>query len=107
MTYGFRNVFASLFVFLAVIAFPYATHADETKSIVVAVAGESGIRRIDHARGVVKDRRIAERNTVLFSPVFGEMDYESLASWILEDRLPIRLQLQLHKHIWEPTRRGV
>jgi 7-carboxy-7-deazaguanine synthase len=59
------------------------------------------------ARGVVKDRRIAERNIVLFSPVFGEMDYERLASWILEDRLPVRLQLQLHKHIWDPKRRGV
>lgn len=59
------------------------------------------------ARGVVKDRRIPERNTVLFSPVFDEMNYEHLASWILEDRLPVRLQLQLHKHIWEPTRRGV
>jgi 7-carboxy-7-deazaguanine synthase len=59
------------------------------------------------ARGVVKDRRIAERNIVLFSPVFGEMDYERLASWILEDRLPVRLQLQLHKHIWDPKRRSV
>ncbi|MFK0572983.1 7-carboxy-7-deazaguanine synthase QueE [Endozoicomonas sp.] len=37
---------------------------------------------------------------VLFSPVSGEMSAQSLASWILEDRLPVRFQLQLHRMIW-------
>jgi 7-carboxy-7-deazaguanine synthase len=39
--------------------------------------------------------------------VFGELDYETLAGWILEDRLLVRFQSQLHKHIWSPDRRGV
>jgi 7-carboxy-7-deazaguanine synthase len=42
-----------------------------------------------------------------FSPVFGKIKPDMLAQWILADRLPIRLQLQLHKIIWDPRRRGV
>ncbi len=43
---------------------------------------------------------------VLFSPSFGQQDATELADWILEDRLPVRLQLQLHKLLWndEPGR---
>lgn len=37
---------------------------------------------------------------VLFSPVFGELDTRTLAEWILADRLPVRLQIQLHKLLW-------
>ena len=42
-----------------------------------------------------------------FSPVFGEITPEQLASWILEDHLPVRLSLQMHKIIWHPDKRGV
>ncbi len=59
------------------------------------------------ARGVVRLRQLAERFPVLFSPVFGELAYETLAGWILDDRLVVRFQAQLHKHIWDPARRGV
>lgn len=44
---------------------------------------------------------------VLFSPVWGQLPLETLAQWILRDALPVRLQTQLHKHIWSPTARGV
>jgi 7-carboxy-7-deazaguanine synthase len=44
---------------------------------------------------------------VHFSPVFGKISLEVLASWILADRLPVRLNLQLHKLIWNPDQRGV
>ena len=50
------------------------------------------------------DRRCA---AVLFSPVHGVMHPKDLSEWILEDRLPVRLQLQIHKHIWGPEVRGV
>jgi len=46
-------------------------------------------------------------NTILFSPVFDKLDYLTLAQWILTDKLSVRLQIQIHKHIWEPTTRGV
>ena len=41
------------------------------------------------------------------SPVLGKMDPETLAQWILEDHLDVRLQIQLHKLIWGPERKGV
>jgi 7-carboxy-7-deazaguanine synthase len=41
--------------------------------------------------------RVAE---ILFSPSFSELSYADLASWILHDRLPVRMQVQLHKIIW-------
>ncbi|MCZ6601510.1 MAG: radical SAM protein [Planctomycetota bacterium] len=59
------------------------------------------------ARGVLRDRHLEGKLTVLFSPVWGEMDPQELASWILRDRLSVRLQVQVHKVIWGPDRRGV
>ncbi len=60
------------------------------------------------AREVIRTRAIAGRvNAILMSPVFGELDPAALAKWILEDRVPARLQLQVHKHIWAPNTRGV
>lgn len=49
---------------------------------------------------------IGRRATVLFSPVYGALDGAVLAQWMLDDRLPYRLQLQLHKLLWgeEPGR---
>lgn len=44
---------------------------------------------------------------VLFSPVFGEIEPVELANWMLEDHLPARMQMQMHKFIWEPNTRGV
>jgi 7-carboxy-7-deazaguanine synthase len=47
------------------------------------------------------------RNVVNASPLFGELEPAELAEWILEDGLRLRLNLQQHKHIWDPARRGV
>jgi 7-carboxy-7-deazaguanine synthase len=44
---------------------------------------------------------------VLMSPVFGTLQPADLAGWILTERLPVRMQLQMHKHIWPPATRGV
>lgn len=44
---------------------------------------------------------------VHLSPVWGQLDPRDLAAWILEDRLPVRLGLQLHKYLWGPEARGV
>lgn len=48
-----------------------------------------------------------DRFIVHFSPEHDSMDRRELAEWVLADGLPVRLQLQLHKFIWEPTERGV
>jgi len=46
-------------------------------------------------------------HTVLFSPIFGRIDPRQIVDWILEDKLNVRFQLQMHKFIWSPTQRGV
>ncbi len=46
-------------------------------------------------------------NNVLFSPVYGAMDSQLLVAWILRDKLPVRLNLQMHKFIWSPDTKGV
>jgi 7-carboxy-7-deazaguanine synthase len=62
----------------------------------------------EYAREVVRARSLAGQcAAVLFSPVHGVLDPERLASWILEDRLPVRLQLQVHKYVWGAEARGV
>ena len=50
---------------------------------------------------------LAKRAEVLFSPVHGRLDPKDLVAWIVRDRLPVRLNLQLHKYIWGPDARGV
>lgn len=55
----------------------------------------------------VREYALSDRHTVLFSPVFGELDPRALAEWVLTDRLAVRCQLQLHKYIWDPAMRGV
>ena len=59
------------------------------------------------ARELVKDHRLDQKCTIHFSPVHGRVDLQALAEWILRDRLPVRLQLQMHKFIWHPETRGV
>ena len=61
----------------------------------------------DWACHVLAQYELASRCPVLMSPVFGSLDVRQLAEWILADRLPVRLQLQLHKLIWTPDMRGV
>ena len=46
-------------------------------------------------------------SAVLMSPVFGTLPPADLAGWILREHLPVRMQLQMHKHIWPPETRGV
>lgn len=59
----------------------------------------------DWARLQLDHHGLAQRvSDVLFSPVHGAVDPAALATWILEDRLPVRFQLQLHKLLWEDAR---
>ena len=52
------------------------------------------------SKSVLEEYRLFERCELLFSPVFGQQDPRELAEWILEDNLPVRFQLQLHKLLW-------
>jgi len=58
--------------------------------------------RMDYlwAKDKLKEFQLNERCEVLFSPSHGVLDATKLADWILEDHLPVRLQIQLHKYLW-------
>ena len=56
------------------------------------------------ARACIQTHLLAERSTVLMSPVQGALEPATLADWIMEDRLPVRFQLQLHKILWNDAR---
>lgn len=58
----------------------------------------------DWAVRQLREHRLAERCPILFSPVQGQLAPEQLAQWILEDRLPVRFQLQLHKILWQDSK---
>ncbi len=72
-------------------------------------------RDYEFARNFTREHDLATRvRQVIFSPVFADpegkwtaLDARSLAEWILADRLPVRLGLQLHKFIWDPAMKGV
>ncbi|MBI5775999.1 MAG: 7-carboxy-7-deazaguanine synthase QueE [Nitrospirae bacterium] len=61
----------------------------------------------EFARAITERHKLAGRCPVLFSPSFGELDPRQLAEWVLADKLPVRVQLQLHKFIWDPHMKGV
>ena len=62
----------------------------------------------DFAKSITEKYDLPNRTAaVLFAPVFGQVDYQEFAEWILQDKLNVRMQLQLHKYIWEPNKRGV
>ena len=54
----------------------------------------------DWAVSACRQHRLFARCPVLFSPVQGQLDPAQLAQWIMDDRLPVRFQLQLHKLLW-------
>lgn len=59
------------------------------------------------SRDQVRERGLEDRAPVLFSPVADTLAPGELADWVLEDRLPVRVQLQLHKLLWPGVLRGV
>ncbi len=62
----------------------------------------------EFARNVVRRQDLATRAAaVLFSPVHGVLEPRTMSEWILADSLPVRLQLQIHKYVWDPETRGV
>ena len=61
----------------------------------------------DWAVARIRDLDLTSRCPLIFSPVFGELEPVLLAGWILESRVPVRMQLQMHKYVWEPLARGV
>lgn len=62
----------------------------------------------DYAKGVCHSHALWGRvDSILLSPVHGVLNPQDLVKWVLEDKLPIRLNLQIHKFIWAPDTKGV
>ena len=64
-------------------------------------------RDYEWSRDLIKKYKINETVPILFSPVYGKLELKEMVKWILEDRLPVRLQTQLHKVIWSKETQGV
>jgi len=61
----------------------------------------------DWSKEIIKKYRINKKCDILFSVAFGLLELITIANWILEDKLNVRFQLQMHKFIWHPETKGV
>lgn len=79
----------------------YLTKSDEVKFVLHS--------RSDYewAKEVIEKYRLSEITQILMGTVFDALSPGIVVQWILEDNLPVRFQLQLHKYIWDPQTRGV
>ncbi|MBK7777081.1 MAG: radical SAM protein [Sandaracinaceae bacterium] len=81
---------------------PLLTKRDEVKFVLADRAD------YEWARGVIREHDLSARvASVLMSCVFNELAPRDLVAWVLEDALPVRVQLQMHKYIWAPDATGV
>jgi 7-carboxy-7-deazaguanine synthase len=79
----------------------YLTQSDEVKFVI-------GNREdYEWAKEKIREFELDKRCPILMSVVFGELEPIELAEWILEEKLNVRFQLQMHKYIWNPQTRGV
>ena len=74
---------------------PLLTPHDQVKFVICDRAD------YEWSKGVFAEHRLAGTCDVLFSPSFGQVSPRELADWIVEDRLPVRFQVQLHKLLWD------
>jgi 7-carboxy-7-deazaguanine synthase len=85
----------------------HLTDRDEVKFVIADRADYEWARDVVQERGLGERVRDGSLRAILFSPVWDAPDLPAMARWILDDRLPVRFQLQLHKLIWGPEATGV
>lgn len=79
----------------------YLKAIDEVKFVI------GSLEDFEWAKNTVLKYHIDRKCTVLFSPVFGKIQSKQIVELILENNLNVRFQLQMHKFIWEPDKKGV
>lgn len=80
----------------------HITERDEIKFVL------SNRNDYEWMRKIIDDYGLASRTPhLLASTVFGKLAAKDVVAWVVDDKLPLRVQLQLHKYIWEPTATGV
>ena len=85
----------------------HLTARDEVKFVLSHRADFQWACDVIRSRGLDDRVRGGNLRAILFSPAWNELELEELAGWILEGDLPVRIQVQLHKLIWDPHARGV
>ncbi len=85
----------------------HLTGLDEVKFVVKDRTDYEWTREAIRDRGLDIRLEDGSLGALLVSPVWNEIDLEELSGWILEDGLPVRFQVQLHKLIWGPDAKGV
>jgi len=85
----------------------HLTARDEIKFVIKDRADYEWARDIIALHGLDNRVRDGSLRALLFSPVWDAVDFKDLAEWVLEDRLPVRFQIQMHKLIWGPHVHGV
>lgn len=84
---------------------PNLDHLRPTDEIKFVIASREDY---EWARTMIRVQHLSERTAaVLMSCVFGTIEFHTLVEWILEDKLDVRFQLQMHKFVWDPNMRGV
>ncbi|HZY10903.1 MAG TPA: radical SAM protein [Bacteroidota bacterium] len=79
----------------------YLRQSDEIKFVIGAKED------YEWSKQMIREYKIGERCPILMSVVFGELEPLQLVEWILEDKLNVRFQLQMHKYMWSPEMKGV
>jgi 7-carboxy-7-deazaguanine synthase len=85
----------------------HLTPGDEVKFVIAGRADYEWAADVVRTRGLGERVRRGELAAILFSPVWDRVEWKELAAWVLDDRLPVRMQVQLHKLIWGPDVAGV
>jgi 7-carboxy-7-deazaguanine synthase len=85
----------------------HVTDRDEIKFVIKDRADYEWARDVVLNRGLAEKKRDGTLREILFSPVWDAVDFQEMAQWILEDHLPVRYQIQLHKVIWGANVPGV
>jgi 7-carboxy-7-deazaguanine synthase len=84
----------------------HLTERDEIKFVIKDRADWDWTRQVIVERGLDERVRVGTLKALLVSPVWGDLDLEAFAGWILESGLPVRMQIQMHKLIWGPDAKG-
>ena len=85
----------------------HLTDRDEIKFVIKDRTDYEWARGVVQNRGLAELKRKGKLREILFSPVWDSVDFQELAQWILDDHLPVRYQIQLHKVIWGANVQGV
>lgn len=79
----------------------YLKSDDEVKFVI------SNREDYDWSKKIITEYSLTEKCSILFSNVYSVLEPIQLAEWILKDNLNVRFQIQLHKYIWDPAKKGV